>query len=363
MNQETIQEIAGKLEVTADVLAADIHRVCTWILEKGNRGYTELQLKEAELPTYFLSADKLLWDDMLFHAVPSRKKHEYSGWGVRRHPMVGDVLAWEVNWLRNFQHLDIELVKQVKAKLESARAIKEGAWVKYRDEVYQVKRLMPGGVYFIESIYGDTAMPSRAELELVHAPRRKRESFSGGSFSQYSTFDIAYRAACATVLAKWYVEGFIRREEKFKRTYPHRDCATQWYHEYNILMDELAYRMHAAPPIESSKKKAQATAEDWAKAATYQEEGVNHFFSKEFVEAVTGSPEYPDLSIDSEHLPKMPPEKTPIKWKTDREVFADLAKWLSADIDPNSFEHEDRKTFVEMARRWLTTAKGEKVHE
>lgn len=363
MNAETLQEIAQRLEVTLEALAADIYTLCAWMEKEGNRGYSELQLKEAALPTYFLTADKALLDDMLFHAIPGKKKGEYSGWGVRRHPMLGHVMAWEVNWLRRFQHLEIELVKQVKAKIEDARnpSIKEGAWVKYQDEVYQVKRIMQGGIYFVESIYGDTQMPTRMEIELVHAPRRKRETFSGGHFSQYTTFDIAYRAACAEVLARWYQCGFMNREESTKRTYPHKACAAQWYHEYNVLMDELIYRMHAAPPIESSKKKTQATAADWAKAEAYRKNPVPHFFSKDFVDAVTQSPEYPDLAIDPEHLPKLLPEKTPMKWKSDREIFADLATWLNAEIDPDSFEFEDRKTFVDMARRWLMTAKGEKA--
>lgn len=362
-SKELIQEIAGKLEVTPEQLAADIHALCSWIQGQGNRGYTELQLKDAGLPVYFLGVDKALWDGMLFHAEGQGRK-DYSGWGVKRHPMIqGEVYAWEVSWLNTFQYLETKLTSQIRAKIEAVRtpSIKVEDWVEYQGESWWVSRITSSS-YYLEDLSGNAAFAKRDELTKLEAPRRKRAEFAGGSFSSYSTFEIAYRAACCYVMCHWY-RGAYHRHMHEKRNYPYREAAVIWQQEYAVLLDELRFRSHVQPPLESSKKKAEATAEDWAKAKAYAENPVPHFFSQEFVLAAIESSEYPDLSIDPEHLPKAPSEKTPVAWKSDREILADVLKWLDKDIDPTSFEYEDRKTFVEMARRWLATAKGEKAHE
>lgn len=362
-SRELIEELAGRLEVTPEQLAADIHRVCAWIQEQGNRGYSGLQMRDAGLPVYMLEADKALYDGMLFFAEPSRRG-DYSGWGVKRQPMIhGEIYAWETNWLNAFQHLEIELVGLVKAKIDDARnpVIKEGDWVEYQGESWRVGRVANGS-YYLEDFSRNVTFAKRDELTKLEAPRRKRETFSGGHFSSYTTFDIAYRAACCVVLSQWHRRMYQHHMLDTKRNYSHQEAVVVWQQEYAVLLDELRFRSHAAAPSsESSKKKAAAIALDWAKAKAYAENPVSHFFSYEFAQAVTESPEYPDLSIDPDHLPKQVPEKTPIKWQTDRQVMDAVLRWLDKDIEPSTFEYEDREKFIDVARRWIATARGEGV--
>lgn len=360
-SKDLIQEFASKLEVTPEQLAADIHALCAWIQEQGNRGYTELQLKDAGLPVYILSADKALYDRILFHAEGERRK-DYHGWGVKRQPMVaGEIFAWEETWLMRFGWLDNDLTKQVRAKINMAEnpGIQVGDWVEYKGGVLRVGMIQSNGQFVLENIYGGfSVFAKRDELVKVDAPRRNLETFSGGGFSAYSTFEIAYRMACAVVLADWYTNA--RFHETYSRVYPHREAVTVWREQYRILRNELVYRTHAAPE-KGSKKKTKEAAEDWAKAAEYLEKGTLYFFSREFLKVVTESPEYPDLSIDPDHLPKLLPERIPVAWKSDRELFSDVLKWLDKDIDPASFEYEDREKFIDIARRWIATARGEGV--
>lgn len=361
--RDTIDQIAAGLNIEPEKLAADIHALCTWIQAQGNRGYSETQLKDAGLEINFLAADKALWDGMLFHAVPEKRK-DYSGWGVKRLPMIrGEIFAWEETWLMRFGWLQNDLVSQVNARIDAAQnpSIQEGDWVDYQGRVLKVSMIRSDSQFVLEDIYSASALfAHRAELAKVDALRRKQDFFSGGAFSQYSTFDIAYRAACADVLRGWYGHQYGFMRGNFNQS---KEAMHVWGEQYSILSNELKYRVHAPAPEKESKKKTKEAAEDWAKAAEYLEKGTLYFFSREFLRVVTASPEYPDLTIEPEHLPKLPPEKTPVAWKSDRDLLAEVITWLNAELDPFSFEFEDRKTFIDMARRWLAASRGEKMHE
>lgn len=264
-----------------------------------------------------------------------------------------------------------DLIQEFASKLEVTAAqlaadimaenpgIQVGDWVEYKGGVLRVGMIQSNGQFVLENVYGGfSVFAERGEFVKVDAPRRNLETFSGGNFSTYSTFEVAYRMACADVLRGWYGHqyGFMRGNHTQSKEAMH-----VWGDQYRILRNELIYRTYAPAPKKESQKKTREAAEDWSRTKEYLEKGTLYFFSREFLKVVTESPEYPDLSIDPDHLPKQLPEKTPIKWQTDRQVMDAVLRWLDKDIEPNSFEYEDRKTFIDMARRWIATARGEGV--
>jgi hypothetical protein len=318
---ETIEKIAGELSVTPAQLATDLWFVANWIDENRNRGFSLEQLRATgvELQTYMLvdSAFAVL-DGIVFERFDGPKSRRYSeGWMVRKNP------NWRVTWRTRFAEYapdKVLLIDQWQAEQEAAKAAEESK------------------------------------------PKRKVEGMHGeGYFESFTSLQIAYRAAVAHVLMRRY------REMRWNRGYLDRGAwrymAATWQQQWETMIGELRYRTEAEPEPRSSKKKTREAVEDFAKAKELVEAGTSYFFSPEYVEQVLSAVEEPDLTVDFEHLPRQPLEKTPVRWLSDRQVIESFLQFLAEDHDPASFEYEDQKLVLETLRKTYARAKGQKIDD
>lgn len=336
---EVIENIAKLLEKELSVLGQDIFTIAAFIEEKGNKGFTAGQIKQfaeaekRELPTYFLKEEyEAIYKDILFYKREERHSDIY-GWMVRKRP------SWRVGWRTLWGRHVPELKVSVDAweKEETQKAAEEAA-----------------------------------------KPKRTVEKFAEGVFDNFTTIEIAYRAACMDVLENRCFERWTgsRRSDPYFRY-----MANVYSDQRRLLIEELKYRADGGAPdprYYRGKKKLAAAVEDFAKANEFVKKSVHrasgfvewnvselttHFFSPAFIKQATISAEEPDLRVDMEHLPKQPVEQAVVRWMPDYEVVTAFMKFLDEDHDPKSFEYEDKKNILATLRRLLANAKGQRASD
>jgi hypothetical protein len=324
---ELIQQLAKEHGIAPDQLGADIYRTAKFIEDGGNKGLTkrDILLRQAidpEAPVEYILEDAyrdILEGIMFFNNARDWVK----GWYVRKNP------NWREAFLIKFGGYGGQAVVAATAELEAMRA------------------------------------ESQAKLDIEAArPKRDRATFSQGHFEEFTSQQIAYRAAVAEVLHRRYQRMANRLYETGERrdhyiTY----LAWVWKAEYRAMLDELLYRMKGEPVPRGSKRKDSKAAWDFGEATKYLDAGTAHFFSPAFQEQIVESAEEPDLRVDFEKLPKMALAESPVRYLADRDVITKFMHLLSDDFQKDAFEYEDTKLIMEQLRRMLARRLGEKVEQ
>lgn len=303
-----IQQAAEQLGKTSDEVAMALARIALHQERNKNIGAEAEDFAAAGLDVAVLDPLYIdLWQDILFHAVPSRKSF-YKGWYLRRSPE-----AWYMVFARRFGK-------------ECA------AWQMIIEAAHQA------------------ALDEREARKVW----RKLERFAGVELEHVDTRTVAYWAAvndvlCCRVAARHLYDKSLR--EILRAVYSDA---------FQALRAELVYRTKSDPQERPSKKKYLAAKADWAKARDLLEAGTNHFFSSEYVMYCMFQDTEPDLTADFEHLPRSTQEKTPVMWQNNVQVMQTFLQFVN-DATEGSFEAEDVALILKTIKPLLARAKGQRV--
>ncbi len=327
---KTIEAIAKTHDVTIEQLAADIYELAAFIQGTGNKGILIHDIASrnntagTDLKTYFLDevSCREALDGIMFYAKPSRRS-DFSGWYVKKRPVIGTVWEWQRRW--------VELYQQ---DTDAARAI--------------------------------TAAIEAAEQQEAEAVKRSVETFAQGSFQQFTTLQIGHRLAIAEILHQRATRRYFdldrpdprmeitdtskkrpRKKEDFRQS-PQRYFQNVWRREFNLMYSELEYRKETGDEL---------AAEIIKKSASY-------FFTEEFQAAAAISEIEPDFMIDVDYLPTPAPDKLLIRYKTDYQLTNEFMQLIAADeaghSDKTTFEYEDRQLILKALKKMYARSKGQK---
>lgn len=312
---EYIQQVCDELGVTLDAAGEAIYLIALQCEEYNNRGLEQQRIPE-ELRWVLVREAEALRGDILFYAVGSRK-NDYDGWGVKRRP------PWQLVWGHRFGWATV-IGQQLLTAME-VEARERNAIVDAQTEESKAKR--------------------------------KVDRLAGKPADDLTTMEVAYLVAVSELMARRYRARWAG--VGFTDVY----VALTWhYNELNSqAICELRYRRdHPIKPNKRSKKQV-AKAADWAKAAEILHGDIlRYFFSEAFVQYAVNCAEEPDLRVDFEHLPKQPPDKTPVMWLRDGELVQEFMRLLD-EAEPGSFEREDVDLILNNLRKQLARVKGQKV--
>lgn len=345
MVSDVIANIAATLEKPVDELARDIWMLAEFLESKGNRGMSTglieavVKTQGINIPFYFLKDEcEAAFHGIIFESFEGYRRHKQrksNGWMVRKKP------HWQITWAEMYGDLDPDRRAAILKSDEEKNAFEEDS--------------------------------NRLKRRVGH--------FSEGDFEEFTTMQIAYRAACADVLRE-RCEYRWRKYGSFGLEDPGRFMQRVYFCEWTLLIEELVYRSKGPQPdprYHRSKKALREAAEDYQKAKQFINRTVvkgfeqfeqfdafgitDHFFSKEFVKQAIESAEEPNLSVHFEHLPKQPVGKVPVRLQSDRELIQDFMKFVTDHQDADSFEYEDIQSILSTVRKMYARAKGQRTGE
>lgn len=317
LKPEYVAQLASEINQTVDAAGAALYQIAQVCEANGNRG---LPLARFPAGTHWILADdqpaQELRRDILFFAEGHRTR-DYDGWGVKKDP------HWSLVWGERFGW-----------QSEAAQTI-----------IAQAE---------------DEARATHAKIlaeEEANRTQRVVDTLAGKRVTDLTTREVAYIAAVAEVLARRYQE-----RGGFSPTFTEAEAILYWHYRelHENALTELKYRCDHTPPEQSSKKKTKAMQADWARAADLLKARTAHFFSRAFIDQAVASVTEPDLSVDWEHLPKLPEEQTPVAWKSDAAVIRDFMRFLD-EGQGGSFEWEDARLILSQLRSTLARARGQKL--
>lgn len=322
---ELIEQLARDRDITPAQLGDDIYRTAKFIDDGGNKGINQRDITlrqriDPDAPVdYILEAAyrDILEGIMFFSSASDWNK----GWYVRKKP------NWREAFLIKFGGYGGETVALATAELEAIR----------------------------------TEVQAKIDAEEAR-PKRERSGFTQGHFEEFSSRQIAYRAAVADVLRRRYRNMALRLYEvgEWRNQYL-AYLGKVWDGEYRAMLDELLYRMKAEPVPRGSKRKDKKAVVDFGEATKYLDAGTAHFFSPAFQQQAVEAAEEPDLRVDFETLPKMTTGEAPVRYLSDRDVITKFMNLLSDDFRKDAFEYEDTEAIMVQLRRMLARRLGEKV--
>lgn len=312
---DVLQNIAQILDKTLEEIGRDLYTISLFLDEKKNKGFRVSEIEHfakgelRDLQTYFLKQEyEQVYLDILFFKKPDRYSYT-DGWMIRKNP------PWRISWRLRWGEYCPEqkiLVDQWEAKQNALKAAED------------------------------------------QKPKRKNNNFYQGAFEEFSTHEIAHKAACMFVLSLRAAYRWQQSSNRNEVVY-WRGMQDLYVLQFRIFIEELWYRTMAQPDpaVHKSKKKQKAAAADFAKAKDYFLEDhlgwsfnvydekiaasrsysvdhlVHQFFTPAFIDQAMKSAEEPDLYVDLEHIPKQPLETALVRWLPDHELVSSFMKFLN----------------------------------
>ncbi len=311
-----IADLAAQISTTPESMGIDAYKIGKMIQAHGGYTRRSLGMKNNALPEAEQCNIELLDNPEFLSIVKGMYfKNQDGEWYCLRRPQSGDVWQWQRDYCRVFGDTSEEARKLVEA-IEAAEAA------------------------HIES--------QRPKVERPH---------NRTHYEDLPTLTIAHRATLMTCLASQAMNAYIHTAGKQEI---YRYLWHFYTEEYNILQSELKYRTEAQPKERKSKRATEKATADFRSANEHLAAQGDSIFTKAY-QQILASADYPlPLHLD-EIIPRDIPENTPPSLQETRDLLQTVIKLADLDLDPTSFEAEDRALLMKTIRKTLEAIKANHI--